>query len=117
MGEGQTKTEPLSLDVEIGGLGGEVTLADLFPPTWMQAHCNASSIGEFIANSDFEIDDQESFESIPDHEWDRHVSASSEFESWEAMLSSGVEQYALKNLAPNNADSEDHAEESAEVRA
>ncbi|MFC7201890.1 hypothetical protein ACFQJC_00025 [Haloferax namakaokahaiae] len=117
MGEGQTETEPLSLDVEIGGLGGDVTLADLFPPAWIQTHCDANSISEFIDSSGFEIDDQESFESIPDHEWDRHVSTCSEFEDWEAMLSAGVEQYVMNNLGPSDAESDEHAEESAEVRA
>lgn len=90
---GEAEDRPASLDVAIGGLGGEVTLADLFPPSWVDSHCDATSIDEFVAASGFEVTDQESFESIPDHEWNRHVEANSTFDDWESMLSAGVEHY------------------------
>ncbi|KTG27156.1 hypothetical protein, partial [Haloferax profundi] len=90
MGEAETSAE--TLDVEIGGLGGEVTLADLFPPTWVESYSDATSIGDFVDNSGFDVSDQESFESIPTHKWDRYVDAHSEFDDWQSMLSAAVER-------------------------
>ncbi|QIB74707.1 hypothetical protein GL213_07280 [Halogeometricum borinquense] len=78
---------------EIGGLGGDVTLDDLFGDDWMAAHTDSGSIAEFIESCDYEVEDQESFENIPDHEWDDHVAVHSEFDDWRSMLSAAVESY------------------------
>ncbi|POG56316.1 hypothetical protein [Haloferax marisrubri] len=93
---GEAETTAATLDVEIGGLGGEVTLADLFPSSWVESHCQAASISEFLEESGFAVADQESFESIPTHELDRYVDANTEFDDWQAMLSAGVERYVLE---------------------
>ncbi|RLM48657.1 hypothetical protein DVK02_18935, partial [Halobellus sp. Atlit-31R] len=97
---GEAETAAATLDVEIGGLGGEVTLADLFPSTWVESHCDATSISEFVEQSGFEVSDQESFESIPSHKWDRYVDLHTEFDNWQAMLSAGVERYVLERTDP-----------------
>ncbi|MFC7127789.1 hypothetical protein [Haloferax chudinovii] len=93
---GEAETTAATLDVEIGGLGGEVTLADLFPSPWVESHCQAASISEFLEESGFAVADQDSFESIPTHEWDRYVESNTEFDDWQAMLSAGVERYVLE---------------------
>ncbi|WP_396612402.1 hypothetical protein ACH9L7_03745 [Haloferax sp. S1W] len=112
---GEAEDRPASLDVEIGGLGGEVTLADLFPPSWVDEHCDVASIDEFVAESGFDVTDQESFESIPDHEWNRHVETHSTFDDWEAMLSAGVEHYVSARNGDTDAaaDTETDSAESA----
>ncbi|ELZ93023.1 hypothetical protein C440_12016 [Haloferax mucosum ATCC BAA-1512] len=103
---GEAESTAATLDVEIGGLGGEVTLVDLFPSSWVETHCDATSIGEFVEESGFEVSDQESFESIPSHKWDRYVDSNTEFDDWQAMLSAGVERYVLEraNIAESDAD-------------
>lgn len=78
---------------EIGGLGGDVTLNDLFGDDWMAAHTDSDSIGAFIQSCDYEVEDQESFEGIPDREWDDYVATHSEFDDWRSMLSAAVESY------------------------
>ncbi|SFH07021.1 hypothetical protein SAMN04488063_0085 [Halopelagius inordinatus] len=83
---------------DIGGLGGDVTLEDLFAEEWMVEYTDAPSIGAFVAESEFEVTDQESFERIPDAEWDDHVAAHSEFESWRGMLNAAVESYVRTRL-------------------
>ncbi|EMA04660.1 hypothetical protein [Haloferax denitrificans] len=93
---GEAETTAAALDVEIGGLGGEVTLADLFPSPWVESHCQAASISEFLEESGFAVADQDSFESIPTHEWDRYVESNTEFDDWQEMLSAGVERYVLE---------------------
>lgn len=83
---------------DIGGLGGDVTLEDLFAEEWMAEYTDAASIGAFVAESDFEVTDQESFEGIPDAAWDDHVAAHSEFDSWPEMLNAAVESYVRTRL-------------------
>ncbi|KAB1188251.1 MULTISPECIES: hypothetical protein [Haloferax] len=101
---GEAETSAAALDVEIGGLGGEVTLADLFPPSWVESRCDATSIGEFVDNSGFDVSDQESFESIPTHKWDRYVDTHSEFDDWQSMLSAAVERYVLERAGTTDSD-------------
>lgn len=107
---GEAETSAATLDVEIGGLGGEVTLADLFPPSWVESHCDATSIGAFVVDSGFDVSDQESFESIPTHEWDRYVETHSEFDDWQSMLSAAVERYVLQGAGTTDADESSSAE-------
>jgi hypothetical protein len=84
---------------EIGGLGGDVTLGDLFSDEWMDDYTAVASIGEFLAASEYEVTDQESFEEIPDAAWDDHVASHSEFEDWGEMLAAAVESYVADGPA------------------
>lgn len=83
---------------EIGGLGGDVTLEDLFAEEWMREHTDAASIGAFVAEGDFGVTDQESFEAVPDEEWDDHVAENSEFGSWREMLNAAIETYVRTRI-------------------
>ncbi|CQR49752.1 MULTISPECIES: hypothetical protein [Haloferax] len=114
---GEAETTAATLDVEIGGLGGEVTLADLFPSSWVESHCQAASISEFLEESGFAVEDQDSFESIPPHEWDRYVESNTEFDDWQGMLSAGVERYVLEQARAGEraADTADEVETVDEV--
>ncbi|MFC6824924.1 hypothetical protein [Halopelagius fulvigenes] len=87
-----------AISADIGGLGGDVTLEDLFAEEWMREHTDAPSIGAFVAEGDFDVTDQESFEEVPDEEWDDHVAANSEFESWRAMLNAAIESYVRTRI-------------------
>jgi hypothetical protein len=104
----------------IGGLGGDVTLADLFDDEWVSAHTDASSIAEFVASCEHEVTDQSSFEEIPEEEWDDYVAAHSEFADWGEMLSAAVEEY-VAGVNADDAESElgaeagDHTEPDAAV--
>ncbi|ELZ67993.1 hypothetical protein C5B91_10665 [Haloferax sp. Atlit-10N] len=116
---GEAETTAATLDVEIGGLGGEVTLADLFPSSWVESHCQAASISEFLEESGFAVADQESFESIPAHELDRYVDANTEFDDWQEMLSAGVERYVLEQAGSDGpaADAAAEVDDVGEVEA
>jgi hypothetical protein len=87
---------------EIGGLGGDVTLGDLFTEGWMVEHTDATSIEAFVAASDYEVTDQESFEEVPEEAWDGHVDAHTEFDDWASMLSAAVEAYAVGDGADSD---------------
>jgi hypothetical protein len=75
-------------------------LDDLFGDDWMATHTDSESIAEFIESCDHEVEDQESFENIPEREWDDHVAAHSEFDDWRSMLSAAVESYVTVAQTP-----------------
>ncbi len=98
----------------MGGLGGAISLDDLFPERWMDEHTDAESIEAFVLESDFDVESPEPFQDIPDYEWDRYVASRTEFEDWSEMVSAALEEY-LANAAPAaSADSPEAAHEAAD---
>ena len=76
-----SKTDSLSFD-------------ELFTSDFMFKHTDYSSFDEFLSASGF----TQSFEDIPDDDWDIYVSQHSSFTSWEEMVDNAVEQYVSKKL-------------------
>ena len=76
-----SKTDNLSFD-------------ELFTSDFMSKHTNCKSFDEFLSASGF----TQSFEDIPDDDWDSYVSQHSSFTSWEEMMDTAVEQYVSIKL-------------------
>lgn len=76
-----SKTDKLSFD-------------ELFTSDFMSKHTNCKSFDEFLSASGF----TQSFEDIPDDDWDTYVSQHSNFTSWEEMMDTAVEQYVSIKL-------------------
>lgn len=75
-----------------------VPLVDLFPDTFMVEHTRFSSFGEMLESGGFSVNSQEEFDAIPQDLLDRHVAASTDFDSWESMVESGAQEYFARKL-------------------
>lgn len=75
-----------------------VPFDELFPPSFMRHHTDASNIDEFLNNSPFTIESEEDFLAIPDEDWDHYIKAHSNFSSWEDMQGKAAEDYVVKQL-------------------
>jgi hypothetical protein len=80
-----------------GGLGGAISLTELFPAAWVQLHTNAADIEEFLFGSEHPVDSVTSLDEVPDHEWNRYVQSNADFGSWSEMVSTAVEQYLARS--------------------
>ncbi|WP_246029136.1 hypothetical protein [Paenibacillus humicus] len=76
----------------------EVTFEELFPPSFMIEHTNFSSFEELLEAGGFEVNSAEDFEAIPDDVFDQHIGKHTQFDSWENMQDSAVQEYAAKKL-------------------
>jgi len=74
---------------------GHVELTDLFTNSFMEKHTSFSSFEQFLEAGNFIVNCQEDFDSIDADEMDKHVAATTQFESWEDML--GVVSEPLVN--------------------
>lgn len=76
----------------------QVSFKDLFPISFMRKYTSFSSVNELLDAGGFNIESQEDFEAIPEHELNKHIAAVTKFSSWEDMLGEATSQYALKKL-------------------
>lgn len=72
----------------------QVSLGELFPCSFMKKYTSFSSMEELVDAGFGDLD----FESIPDDEFDKHISASTKFNSWDEMLGEAASQYAMRKL-------------------
>ncbi len=75
----------------------EVAFRDLFPPDFMSAHTQHSSIDGFFAAGGFKVQNKEDFDHIRP-ELDAFVAQQSNFPAWPAMQTAGATQYVKKKL-------------------
>lgn len=75
-----------------------VSFDNLFPASFMRKYTSYSSMDELLDAGGFKVESQEDFESIPDVEFDKHISANTRFRCWEDMLDEATSQYAAKKL-------------------
>lgn len=75
-----------------------VSFGELFPASFMRKYTSFSSMDELLDVGGFKVESQEDFEAIPDAEFDKHIAASTRFNSWEDMLGEATSQYAAKKL-------------------
>lgn len=76
----------------------EVPFSDLFTPEFMRKHTSFSTFNELLKAGGFQVETSEDFEAIPDAEFDAHISATTKFPSWEAMLEEATSQYVTRML-------------------
>jgi hypothetical protein len=74
----------------------EVSVDKLFTPAFMAKYTDYSDFGQML--DVLGIADAEEFKAYPDTAMDEHVRQTTRFESWEAMLSQAVANYASGEL-------------------
>lgn len=76
---------------------GEVPMAELFTPNFMQNYTDFESFEAFLERSPWTVETQSDFETIPAGELDAYVRERTGFDSWETMLSVGGREYVLRH--------------------
>ncbi len=76
----------------------QIPIDDLLTNSFMKKYSNFSNFDEFLEAGNFVVNSQEDFEAIPENEMDSHVSKTTKFSSWDDMLGTAGEEYALKRL-------------------
>lgn len=90
---GEPDGDAAGVATRLGGLGGEVTLADLFPSAWMHGNTEFDSFDQMLESSGYDVTCETDFRGIPDHEWDEFVVRHTSFGSWREMLATAMDQY------------------------
>lgn len=75
-----------------------VSFEELFNPSFMSKHTSFQDFEEFLLNGGFNVNSREDFEAIPDEAMDSHVSKTTDFQSWEAMSDSAMEEFVTRKL-------------------
>lgn len=71
----------------------EILFSDLFDNSFMTRHSNYSSFNAMLEAGGFKVSSREDLAAIPDHKLDAHISKTTDFDSWEDMQHSAIEQY------------------------
>ena len=69
-----------------------------FTNDFMKNYTQFNTFEDMIDSSDFQVENQEDFEAIPDAEWDIFISQHTNFENWEDMMSQAGEVYVANHL-------------------
>lgn len=86
------KRELKKLERKAERAGGvrSVPLNELLTPSFMSRYTYFESVEEMFEKSDYPINSQEDFESIPQDNWDAFVNANTLFSSWQEMLNAAM---------------------------
>lgn len=76
----------------------ELSFKELFADSFMEENTDFSNLDEMFESFGYSNFTQEEFDMIPDEEIDLKVSKSTNFNSWQEMLSTAGEIYVLKKL-------------------
>lgn len=81
-------------------LGGEhrVGVHDLLTPEFMSLHTRFPSFDAMLDSSTWDIASQEDFDAIPDEPWDEYVRETTDFHTWQEMLSAAGEEWIASQL-------------------
>lgn len=75
-----------------------VSFDELFTDEFMKKHSTFSSLDEMLDKSTFTVNSKEDFAAIPDEEWDTYVKTTTDFSSWEDMMSEAQGEYVASKL-------------------
>lgn len=64
----------------------------------MRHHTNFESIEALIEAGGFKVETMEDFKTIPDQEWDEHISKTTKFANWQEMREEAGAEWAKKQL-------------------
>ena len=77
----------------------QVSVTELFAPTFMRQHTDFESFEAMIEASGHDVQTPEDFERIPDDEWERLVKTRTRFPSWTEMQKKAGAEYFRRKLA------------------
>ena len=69
----------------------EVPIEEILTPDFVSSYSKYASIDSFFEAGGFNFESQEEFEHVPDEELDAHVQATTNFGSWDEMLTEAGE--------------------------
>jgi len=75
-----------------------VSFEDLFSSSFMEENTSFTSFEELLTSGGYVVESQEDFEAIPEEQFDEHISAHTNFTSWEEMLSEASSEYISNKL-------------------
>ncbi|MDW3976929.1 hypothetical protein AB6F13_01365 [Staphylococcus saprophyticus] len=77
----------------------DVDFKDLFSTKFMTNHTNTDDIYDFIEKSKLDIKNSDDFDKVQNsNEWNSYVKNSSDFNSWDEMQESALQNYISDNL-------------------
>lgn len=76
----------------------EVSMAELFPPDFMQTYTNYESIAEFFERSPWTVETENDLQQIPEKKFDAYIDEHTGFSSWDAMLSAAAREWVVQQL-------------------
>lgn len=76
----------------------EIEFEELFNEEFMESYTSFKNIDQLIEESQWEVESNEDFEDLPDDQFDKYISANTEFESWEDMLQIALNEWIAKKL-------------------
>lgn len=84
------------LNTKAAGLGGSVSLNELFSPEFIIQHSKHSKIKDILSLAN--VHDQTSFDSWANSNPDQLISSNTEFESWSQCVQQAGKAYAVRQL-------------------
>ena len=76
----------------------QIPINDLFNEIFMEKYTRFSSIDEFFETTEWEVEDKEDLEEIPEQELDTFVRDKTKFSSWEHMLNQAGKEWFKRQL-------------------
>jgi len=76
----------------------EVPFNELFNTSFMNRYTSHSTIDEYFEAGGFVFETNEEFENLPEDKLDQHVRNSTNFESWNEMITKAGEHWVAKEL-------------------
>lgn len=71
----------------------EITFEQLFTEEFMQLYTEFESFDELLEASQWEVEDQDDFEAIPEDAFDTYVDDHTDFPSWEVMYQTAAQRF------------------------
>lgn len=75
-----------------------VTFSELFNRKFLSKHSSFTSFDDLAEKSPFTINNEEDFKAIPDDEWEKFITESTDFSSWDDMQSEAHTAWIEHNL-------------------
>ncbi|WP_137290881.1 hypothetical protein [Natronorubrum halophilum] len=76
----------------------EIPFDELFTDGFMQQYTDFESFDELLEKSQWNVESEDDFLSIPDDEFDMYIADQTSFNSWEQMYGEAAENYIAKQL-------------------
>lgn len=85
---------------DVNKLSGERTVSfdELFNSDFMDKHTKFQSFEELLKGGGFVVNSPEDFAAISDDEFDKHISKTTDFDSWGDMQSRAAEEYYVRKM-------------------
>lgn len=77
----------------------EIPFEQLFTQEFMQLYTEFESFEALLESSQWEVEEQEDFEAIPEDDFDSYVDEHTDFPSWEVMYQTAAERFLERQFS------------------